>query len=356
MISARNRQTPRSLALGPLMIDLAGVELTVDERERLKHPLVGGVILFTRNYDCKQQLTELTRTIHQLRSPQLLIAVDQEGGRVQRFKDQFTLLPCAARYGELYDLDQEKAGEAATAGGWIMAAELKAVGIDFSFAPVLDVAYGLSDAIGDRGFHSQPAAVTELARAWITGMACAGMAATGKHFPGHGSVIGDSHECLPCDNRQLQQISSADLVPFASLAPFLGGIMTAHVHYDAVDQTTPTYSQFWLQEILRKRLKFAGAVFSDDLSMRGAAIGTTTDDRAYRALTAGCDMVLICNDSPGVDQTLDRLAFRPRHQSHNRLVAMGDPPPRLCRQLPRMGETDARTTLASLPERMDRST
>jgi beta-N-acetylhexosaminidase len=294
--------------LGPVMLDLEGdTALTLGDKQRLQHPLVGGVILFSRNYAHINQLGELTRHIHALRSPPLLVAVDQEGGRVQRFRRGFTCLPCARRYGELYDHDPAEGLETAQRMGRIMATELMAVGVDLSFAPVLDVAQAESEVIGDRAFHSDPHVVSRLAEAFVSGMSEAGMAAVGKHFPGHGGVSEDSHLCLPCDHRALSDIETYDLVPYRDLVNRLGGVMTAHVLFDAVDEYTPTYSRLWINDVLRGELGFKGVVFSDDLIMQGADTVHDVVDRARTALDAGCNMILVCNDLRSVDRILSSL-------------------------------------------------
>ncbi len=296
------------LSLGPVMVDLEGnTALTSGDTQRLQHPLVGGVILFARNYAHTGQLGELTRQIHALRSPPLLVAVDQEGGRVQRFRPGFTSLPCARHYGDLYDREPVTGLETAKRMGRIMASELLAVGVDFSFAPVLDVAQGVSEVIGDRAFHSDPQVVSRLAGAFASGMGEAGMAAVGKHFPGHGGVSGDSHVCLPCDHRTRSDIEACDLIPYRCLASTLGGVMTAHVLFDAVDAHTPTYSRLWINDVLHGELGFTGVVFSDDLTMQGADTVHDIVDRARTALDAGCNMILICNDLSAADRTLSAL-------------------------------------------------
>ncbi len=298
------------MPLGPVMLDLAGdTELLAEDRERLKHPLVGGVVLFDRNYNDPKQLLALTEHVHGLRSPPLLIAVDQEGGRVQRFRDGFTSLPSARHYGDLYDRQPEEGLRTAKSMGEIMARELLAAGVDFSFTPVLDVTRVQSVVIGDRAFHSDPLAVTRLAGAFISGMAEAGMTAVGKHFPGHGGVRGDSHTCLPCDHRPFVDVESCDLVPYRELVDVLGGVMTAHVMFDAIDGQVPTYSRWWIDDILRKKLGFRGVVFSDDLTMEGARTGADAADRAVAAMEAGCNMVLICNDRRSVDRVLTESAL-----------------------------------------------
>lgn len=283
--------------MGPVMLDVLGTRLDESERELLRHPAVGGVILFSRNYHDVAQLIALTHEIHQLREPRLLIAVDHEGGRVQRFRAGFTALPSAALIGARYESDARGALALCADAGWLMAAELRACGVDMSFAPVLDLGGDHSEVIGDRAFDVDPDVVTSLARAYVSGMANAGMAAVGKHFPGHGGVGADSHVELPIDTRDLATFLMNDLRPFSSLAEDdLPGMMTAHLLVPAVDDRPVSFSCTWLQEVLRRRLGYRGAVFSDDLSMRGAHdIGTPTQ-RAQAALHAGCDMVLVCND------------------------------------------------------------
>ena len=296
------------MALGPVMVGIAQTHLSADERELLLHPAVGGVILFDRNYLDPEQLRELASEIHRLRDPQLLVAVDQEGGRVQRFRSGFTALPAAATLGERYERDRAAARALAHDFGWVMAVELRASGLDFSFAPVLDLGTGRSRVIGDRALHARPEAVASLARAMTQGMAAAGMAAVGKHFPGHGSVAEDSHVEMPVDRRDLDAVREADLVAFARMiANRLPGIMAAHVSYPAVDERPAGYSKIWLEQILRRELGFDGAIFSDDLCMSAACVAGEVPERVRLALGAGCDMVLICNDRPGAEAALEDL-------------------------------------------------
>lgn len=296
------------MTLGSLMLDLEGPELTTEEGEILGHPLVGGVILFSRNYCEPEQLARLTADIHGVRRPPLLVAVDQEGGRVQRFRDGFTPLPSAHLLGRRYDLDARDALASAEVLGWIMAAELRSVGVDLSFAPVLDLDWGMSDVIGDRAFHRSPQVVCALARRYIRGMAAAGMTSTGKHFPGHGAVTADSHKALPEDRRPYVDIAE-DISPYEPLInEGLGAVMAAHVRYSEVDVMPASFSRWWLTEELRGRMGFRGAIFSDDLVMVAAGTVGGMEERARAALDAGCDMILVCNDRPAVVSLLDDLA------------------------------------------------
>ncbi|UCE89419.1 MAG: beta-N-acetylhexosaminidase [Pseudomonadota bacterium] len=312
------------MSLGPIMLDLEGPELTQEEREILAHPLVGGVILFTRNYESADQLEKLVSDIHEVRTPRLLTAVDHEGGRVQRFRDGFTNLPPAARLGGVYDQDHSRGRNLTKLAGWLMAAELRAFDIDFSFAPVLDIAHGISAVIGDRAFHHDPDCVAELAHAFMQGMTDAGMAATGKHFPGHGAVAADSHTELPVDEREFSQILSTDLLPFRRMIGYgLAAVMPAHVIYPQVDSRPAGFSTRWLREILRRRLQFQGVIFSDDLDMAGASVaGGDYADRAVAAINAGCDMVLVCNNRQGALRVIEGLEDRNDPVSHMRLARM----------------------------------
>lgn len=300
------------LPLGPLMIDVEGTELTPENIDRLKHPLVGGLILFARNFHSPDQLRELVDTVHKLRAPRLLIAVDQEGGRVQRFRNGFQRLPAVALLGELYDREPKLAIQTAESFGWVMASELRALDIDFSFAPLLDVPHAPSHVIDNRAFHHTPEGIIALAGAYIKGMQQAGISSVGKHFPGHGGVAGDSHLMLPIDERNLTELKASDLLPYEALIPDgLGGIMTAHVVFCAHDKEPPTFSNFWLQQVLRKKMGFEGVIFSDDLSMEGAKKHGPIVNRAKSALTAGCDMILVCNDPDSVDELLGELNYDP---------------------------------------------
>ena len=269
-----------------------------------------------------KQLKLLIDDIKTIRAPSLLTAVDQEGGRVQRFKHDFTKLPPARNYGDLYDRAQHLGIEAARSAGYVMAHEVREVGVDFSFAPVLDLALCDSEVIGDRAFHHDPDAVSTLARAFIDGMNEAGMKAVGKHFPGHGAVMEDSHICLPCDKRAWHEVNKNDLVPYRALNEILHGVMTAHVVFSSIDSELPTYSKHWLRTVLRDEVGFKGVVFSDDLSMEGAAIQSDPVERVTSALVAGCDMVLICNRPDVVDQVLDRLTLTPKEETARLALAL----------------------------------
>ncbi len=312
------------MSLGPVMLDISGTELTPEDRELLLHPAVGGVILFSRNFDSIDQIQELLKQIHALRDPHLLIAIDHEGGRVQRFHDGFTRLPAARRIGELYDHNRKAARELATRVGWLMAIELRSIGVDFSFAPVVDLDYGCCAVIGDRAFHSNPHAVYELAYAYIKGMDKAGMAAVAKHFPGHGAVTEDSHLAIPVDNRSLEDIFQHDVYPYRLLAQNnLAGIMPAHIVYQKADKQPAGFSRFWLKKALREQLGFNGVIFSDDLDMEGASIaGEQYADRARSALDAGCDMILVCNNRRGAEDVVESLSDWNNPVTNARLVRM----------------------------------
>ena len=295
------------MTLGPLMIDVQGKALTVEDRELLAHPLVGGLILFTRNFESIEQLEQLIAEVRAVRAPSLLVAVDHEGGRVQRFRRDFTVLPPMRTIGREYDLDAAAGRSLARQAGWLLAAELRAVHIDISFAPVVDLDYGVSSVIGDRAFHRDPRVVAELSIAFVNGMREAGMIATAKHFPGHGGVAPDSHVAMPVDRRPLADLDE-DIYPYQRLIDNgLASIMAAHVVYSAVDALPAGFSRRWLQDELRKRMGFTGAVFSDDLNMAGASIVGEMPERVRAALAAGCDIVPVCNNRQGVLQVIDSL-------------------------------------------------
>lgn len=301
--------------IGPIMIDVAGHELDALDREKIAHPNTGGLIIFARNYDNPRQVKALVDSIRSARGGDILIAVDQEGGRVQRFQEGFTRLPPAAVF-EQHPLLAEDAG-------WLMAAEVLSVGVDFSFAPVLDVDCGISQIIGNRSFSQNPNTASQLASAFTKGMRSAGMAATGKHFPGHGSVALDSHLTLPEDPRELDTIRAHDLIPFRQLiSEGLEAIMPAHVVYPKIDRLPAGFSPFWIQQILRGELGFDGAIFSDDLSMEGAAMAGDFCERARLADEAGCDMLLVCNNPKAAEQVLDGMKFGPSSDRQRRLKAM----------------------------------
>lgn len=298
------------MTLGPLMVDLEGPELLASERELLRHPLVGSVILFSRNYRDPAQLKALVQELHTLRSPSLVVAVDHEGGRVQRFRDGFSRLPPARRIGHEYDASAARGREIAREMGWLMAAELRAVGVDLSFAPCVDLDFGVSEVIGDRAFHARGAVVAELAVAYMGGMREAGMVATAKHFPGHGAVVADTHHDIAIDRRERIDMDD-DLRPYRlMIANGLAGVMMAHVIYPAEDAAPASASDFWIRAILREHLNFQGVVFADDLSMKGAAASGDIVERAERALAAGCDVLPVCNHRPSVEILLKSLKVR----------------------------------------------
>lgn len=309
------------MSTGPLMVDVAGTELSPDEHTMLMHPLVGGVILFTRNYADRGQLEQLTGAIRTLR-PELLIAADYEGGRVQRFRDGFTRLPSMGRVGALYDQDHQAGQAVAEAVGWTIGSELTAAGVDLPLTPVLDLARGESAVIGDRAFHAETDVVVTLARALRTGLSAAGVAATGKHYPGHGAVRVDSHDDLPVDDRP-QAALTEEQTPFAALiADGLESVMMAHIRYPAVDDRPASLSPTWIGERLRNQLQFDGAVFCDDLSMGGVASAGDYPERARAALTAGCDVLPVCNNPQAVSHLLDTLAHTPDPEAEARRAAL----------------------------------
>jgi len=291
----------------PIILDIAGLELDADDRRRLQHPLVGGLILFARNWQSRAQLTALTAEIKTLR-PDCLVCVDHEGGRVQRFRsDGFTHLPPMRALGELWMRDAMTATDAATACGVVLASELRACGVDFSFTPVLDLDHGPSGVIGDRSFHRDARVAALLAKSLMHGLLLAGMGSCGKHFPGHGFVAADSHTEVPVDGRSLKAILADDAKPYEWLSTSLASVMPAHVIYPKVDALPAGFSARWLQDILRGRLGFTGAIFSDDLSMQGATVAGSPTEAGIAALNAGCDLVLLCNQSVGDGRAVDEL-------------------------------------------------
>lgn len=319
--------SPLELPLGSLVVDVAEKELGPEDQEVLAHPLVGGLILFTRNYESPEQLKELIRQVHQIRTPSLAVCVDQEGGTVQRFRKGFTRLPAAQALGKLYRRDREHAYRACTLMGWLMAAELRAVGVDISFAPVVDLNWGTSEVIGGRAFHRNPYTVSELASRYIAGMHQAGMKSVIKHFPGHGHVHEDSHKDMPVDKRGFQEIQGEDLVPFEHLGSAYGeGVMTAHIIFPEVDEVPVTFSRKWLQRILRDQMNFSGVVFSDDLNMHAAHLHEDIESRVRAAFQAGCDVALLCNNRPAVNEVLDHLEEHHNPVSSLRLFRMRGAP------------------------------
>ncbi|MDT0497161.1 beta-N-acetylhexosaminidase [Algiphilus sp. W345] len=309
--------------IGPIMADVGGLALSDEDRDVLRHPLIGGVILFARNYSDAEQLRALCNELLALKRPRLLLAVDHEGGRIQRFRVGFSRVPSMRSLGKLWDESSVRALHAAQAHGATIARELTAFGIDLSFAPVLDLDHGVSTVIGDRAFDEDPRRVISLARAFIAGMAEYGMSATGKHFPGHGAIAADSHLELPVDRRAMEQIESRDLVPFRALInDGIASLMMAHVRYSAVDETPASLSRKWIRNYLRRKLGYQGAVFCDDLSMKGAAVVGDAVARCEMALDAGCDMLPVCNDREAVVQVLDALPVKSRPAASRRLAAV----------------------------------
>ena len=340
------------MSLGPLMVDIAGTELSADDVRVLAHPLVGSVLLFTRNYRDPQQVSALTANIRALRTPHLLIAVDHEGGRVQRFRDGFTRLPAARLVGRRFDEDRRDALGLAQSIGWLMASELRAVGVDFSFAPCVDLDYGVSEIIGDRAFHTDADTVAALAVATMSGMREAGMAAIAKHFPGHGAVVADSHVALPVDRREFADLE-ADIRPYRPLIDnHLPGIMAAHVVFPAVDALPASLSHRWITGVLRADMGFHGCVFADDLTMAGAAAFGGVIERTELAFAAGCDVLPICNDRHSVELVLKRFgtnAGSPASQARLvRMRARGEAPADL-RADRHWQETAARIASLSTP-------
>lgn len=310
------------MAIGPLMLDLHTTELSSEEQLLLLNPLVGGVIYFSRNFESIDQIKQLTSEVRAVR-PELLIAVDQEGGRVQRFREGFTPIPAMQSFLKAYRHDSDNTLKLVKNTGWLMAIEILSLGIDFSFAPVLDTDDCFCSVIADRAFSPIPSEVTALAGAWIDGMKEAGMAVTGKHFPGHGKVALDSHLDMPIDERPLSEIETSDMIPFVDLAHKLDAIMPAHILFPQIDKHfTVGFSHQWLQIMLREKLQFDGVIFSDDLSMEGAAAVGGYVSRAKQALSAGCDMILLCNHREGVLEVIDELSYQNSSESLNRLNKM----------------------------------
>lgn len=297
------------MSLGPVMLDIEGLGLTPADRDLLREPAVGGVILFSRNFDSPEQLIDLVTDIRALRSPPLLVAVDHEGGRVQRFRDGFTPVPPMRLIGHKYGTDPDRALELARRAGWLIASELRAVGIDLCFAPCVDLDWGVSEIIGDRSFDRSADVVADLAASLSRGLRSAGMAAIAKHFPGHGAVVVDSHLKLPVDRREYGDLLD-DMRPYERLisTALVAGVMTAHIVYREIDELPASFSEFWIQRELRSRLGFDGAVFCDDLSMKATRDYGTMPERASRALAAGCDMVVVCNDRPAAIEAVTALA------------------------------------------------
>jgi len=295
------------MTLGPLMLDLDGLTLNKDEIELIKNPHVGGIIFFARNFESREQISALVQSIRDIRS-ELLICVDQEGGRVQRFRDGFTRIPPMQALGERLSKGVVGAESLLQNAGWLMASELLACGVDFSFAPVLDVDHSQCEVIADRSFSDNPELATLAADIFIKGMHEAGMAATGKHFPGHGGVLADSHLETPFDQRAMDELQCRDLVPFKKLAASLDAVMPAHIVFPNIDENAVGFSPYWLQQVLRTELQFNGVIFSDDLSMKGADVAGSYADKTRCALHAGCDMVLVCNHREGALEVLDYLS------------------------------------------------
>lgn len=313
-------QEEAAMYYGPVMIDLEGTSLSKEEEKLCQHPAVGGIILFKRNYSNPEAVKEFITEIRAIAKKPLLIAVDHEGGIVWRFTEGFMKLPPAISFGDLYDKDKTDGLKHARTAGMIMASELLKVGVDISLAPVLDLDKGISQVVLNRAFHADPLCVTELAGAFIKGMNLAGMQATGKHFPGHGSCKSDSHLEQVTDNRSLAEMMKDDIIPFKNLASVLHGIMPAHVLYPQIDNVPAGFSKKWLQDILRHELGFKGAIISDCLSMKGAAVGGDYVIRARMALDAGCDMVILCNQSrEQLTWVLDKLDRRTNDLTQERL-------------------------------------
>jgi beta-N-acetylhexosaminidase len=316
----------KALPLGSVMIDIEGLELTDVDRDRLLNPLVAGVILFSRHFESVEQLQKLTTEIHQLRHPRLLIAVDHEGGRVQRFRDGFTRLPAMQKLGQLYAKDKKQGQAFAETVGWLLATELLVCGVDFSFAPVVDLDYGTSSVIGDRAFAQDEQVVADLSYHLMAGMHKAGMASVAKHFPGHGYIKEDTHAEIAIDARSFDELSQKDIQPFLHLiANNVESIMPAHVIYPKVDDKPVGFSKKWL-DILRNQCHFNGVIVSDDISMLAVAGFGSPSERVLKALEAGCDLVLVCNDLEATDEVLSNLTFEASALSHVRLIRMHGKP------------------------------
>ena len=296
------------MSLGPVMLDIDGLALSPADRDLLREPAVGGVILFSRNFESVAQVTDLVSEIRALRSPPLIVAVDHEGGRVQRFRDGFTVMPPMRHIGREYDRDRESGLSIARKAGWLIASELRAAGIDLSFGPCIDLDWGISEIIGNRAFHRKPDAVSELGASFARGLRSAGMVAVAKHFPGHGAVVADSHLKLPVDRREYGSILD-DMRPYESMinTGVVAGVMLAHIVYSEIDSMPAGFSEYWIQRELRSRLGFGGAVFCDDLSMKATTSYGRMAKRARLALDAGCDMILVCNDRDAAHQAVDSL-------------------------------------------------
>jgi len=297
------------MSLGPVMLDIEGLALSPADRNLLREPAVGGVILFARNFESVQQVTDLVAEIRALRSPPLLVAVDHEGGRVQRFRDGFTVMPPMRHIGREYDRNRESGLRIARQAGWLIGSELRSTGIDLSFGPCVDLDWGVSEIIGNRSFHRRADVVSELAESFARGLRSAGMAAVAKHFPGHGAVVADSHEKLPVDRREYGLILD-DMRPYERMmnTSVVAGVMLAHIVYREVDEMPSGFSKYWIQRELRDRLGFGGAVFCDDLSMKATADYGRMPVRAKLALDAGCDMILVCNDRERATQAVNALS------------------------------------------------
>lgn len=311
------------MTMGPLMVDVEGLTLTDKEIKRIAHPMVGGLILFTRNYQNTTQLKTLTNAIRNIRGNNFLIATDHEGGRVQRFREGFTTIPAMRKLGEIWDKDSKKANHLAFLIGKVIATELRMFDIDFSFTPVLDIDFSESTVIRDRAFHSDIEAIKALASHLLEGLKEGGMHGVGKHFPGHGYIKADSHLTISEDTRALDEIQSKDMSIFVSLIKHgLNAVMPSHVLYSSVDKDPAGFSSFWLKDQLREKFHFQGAIFSDDMSMKGAILGGDMKDRILKALKAGCDMVLLCNSPQLVDEVLLQLNWRMPSKSIERLLSM----------------------------------